>query len=80
MAMSRKDYVNLATAMGMELRYRESVVDNRALAGAKSMLAAVADALNAANSNFDRDRFMVFVYEVAAGTRDNEGRKVKGAA
>lgn len=80
MAMSRKDYVNLATAMGMELRYRKNVVDDRALAGAKGMLAAVTDALNSANANFDRDRFVSFTLEVASGARDAEGRKVKGAA
>lgn len=80
MGMSRKDYVNLATAMGMELRYRESVVDARALAGSKGMLKAVADALNSANANFDRDRFITFTYEVAAGRRDADGRLVKGAA
>lgn len=76
MAMTRKDYVNLATAIGLELRYAERGSEER---GMRQMLNVVANALNSANANFDRDRFIVFTYEVASGARDAEGRKTKAA-
>lgn len=76
MAMTRKDYNNLATALGMSLRYASMEDD----AGLRTAIVTVADALNSANMNFDRARFVQFVDEVAMGARDAEGRKVKGAA
>jgi hypothetical protein len=77
MAMSRKDYVNLATAMGLALRYAERGSEH---GGMRQMLSTVADALNSANTNFDRDRFVAFTYEFASGARDAQGRIVKGKA
>lgn len=86
MAMTRKDYVNLATAMGMQLRsgkYDFGDVTPFASgfnSGMQEMVEVVAEALNRGNANFDYDRFMQFTMEVADRTRDAEGRKVKGKA
>lgn len=83
MAMTRKDYVNLATAMGLELRYAAGATtefEKGKKGGLREMVFVVAEALNSANANFDRDRFTEFTLEVANGTRDAQGRKVKGKA
>lgn len=72
MAMSRKDYVNLATAMGLELRN----ADPECMDGMRQMVVAVSTALKAGNTNFQRIRFLDFTDEVALGVRDAEGRKI----
>lgn len=82
MAMTRKDYVNLATAMGLELRYTDDATTEYTTGkrdGLVAMIHQVADALNSANANFDKARFTAFTLEVASGARDAEGRKTKAA-
>jgi hypothetical protein len=77
MAMTRKDYVALAISMGLALRWMQ---DCESKDGAYAMAREVADSLNASNMNFQRGRFLDFVYEVADGKRDAEGKIVKNAA
>jgi hypothetical protein len=76
MAMSRKDYVSLAISMGLALRYLEEEKRD----GAVWMAVEVADSLNASNLNFDKGRFLDFMYEVADGKRNAEGKVVKKTA
>jgi hypothetical protein len=76
MAMSRKDYVSLAISMGLALRY----VEEGEKEGAYVMVEVVANSLNASNLNFDKGRFLDFMYEVADGKRNAEGKVVKKTA
>lgn len=77
MAMSRKDYVSLAISMGLRLRWMQ---EGATRDGAALMAEEIADSLNASNMNFQRGRFLDFMWEVADGKRDAEGKIVKKAA
>jgi hypothetical protein len=44
------------------------------------MAEEIADSLNASNLNFQRARFLDFMWEVANGERDAEGKIVKHAS
>jgi len=74
MAMTRKDYVVLANAIGLAMRNAE-VTERPAM---RHMRDAIVLALMEDNARFDSDRFIDHANEVMTCERDIDGRRIKG--
>lgn len=74
MAMSKRNFEQLATLLGLEFRWTaeedkhilHNVIHN-----------AIIPTLRTANPSFDSVRFLAWVDDVRTGKRDAEGKKVK---
>lgn len=66
MSMSRKDFVGIADTLGLHIRNADDDHDKAVI---RSVALALTIDLKIANPNFDRDRFLDHVADVADGTR-----------
>ena len=72
--MSRKHFNAIAVTLGYQMRqYTPNSPEYNAIVHAA---VALCHDFKVANTNFDRDRFMEFMHEVADGSRDLDGKKV----
>ena len=83
MSMSKKDFISMAIEFGDLKRWATNSGDDQTT---EIQLNVIERSINAymrvarkANSAFDSDTFTSFVNDVASGTRDLDGRKVKKA-
>lgn len=72
--MTRKHFQAIAITIGY--RMRDYAPNSREWTAIADTATALCHDFRAANSGFDRDKFMEFVLDVAAGRRDLDGKKV----
>lgn len=66
MALSRADFVGIADTFGLLIRRTDSLHDQGVIRG---VAVALCIDLKASNRNFDKDRFIAHIDEVADGER-----------
>lgn len=72
--MTRKHFEAIAITLGYQLRqYEPGSAEYNAVTDAAT---ALCHDFATANRAFARDRFLAFMFEVASGARDLDGRKV----
>lgn len=72
--MTRKHFEAIAITIGYRMRDYEPA--SREWHAVADTATALCHDFSAANPSFDRDRFIEFVLDVAAGRRDLDGKKV----